>query len=188
LGDIERRGARCRHGESIRSMVRVLVQNRHKLNSKAEPGRLLGFDQPNLKAYRVMSFEGVFVRSRDIVAQEDFEFKADRSMQDFEIEAGNTQPKSSSPTPVTTTSPVSIPAAVPVPTMNFLPPDCTAPVSIPSQEFPAQDNTLRDNTLYPEDDDNSQQAAHGHCSARINRENLRLGSSLLLKDRATMRL
>jgi transposase InsO family protein len=157
VGTVKVFGAPC--------MVKVPDQKRHKLNLKAEPGRLLGFDQPNLKAYRVLTFKGVLVQSRDIVAQEYFESKADRRMQYFEIEAGITQPKPSSPTPVTTTSPVSIPAAVPVPSINSSPPDCTAPVSIPTLGLSGPDNTLQS----PEDDETSQQTAHGHRSTRINK-------------------
>jgi hypothetical protein len=65
-------------------MVKIPDEKRNKLQAKAEHGRLLGFDQPNTKAYKVLTAHGTVTRSRDIVVNEEFESKVDRDMLDFD--------------------------------------------------------------------------------------------------------
>jgi transposase InsO family protein len=118
-------------------MVRVPDQKRHKLQPKSEPGRILGFDLPNLKAYKVLTSSGEVVRSRDVIAQEDFESKADRIMYDFETDIGiipTPAPATSVPTTTIPTIPTLAPSAV-VPTPDK---SASSSESIPSPEAEQQ--------------------------------------------------
>jgi hypothetical protein len=73
-------------------MVKVHDQKRHKLEFKAQPGRIRGFDLPNTNAYRVLIEVGKIFQSRDVTVDENFESKVDRRMLDFEGDAGISYP------------------------------------------------------------------------------------------------
>jgi hypothetical protein len=49
-------------------MVKVPDPRRHKLDPNAQPRRLLGFDLPNTKAYKVLTSRNVVVKSREVEA------------------------------------------------------------------------------------------------------------------------
>jgi hypothetical protein len=120
-------------------IVKIPDEKRNKLQATAEPGRLLGFDLPNTKAYKVLTAHGIVTRSRYIFVNEEFESKADRDMLDFDdaIAAAPTVPLAATPTqtvpPVGQSTapratPPDVPATttVPVPT----PPDPVIPASV----------------------------------------------------------
>jgi hypothetical protein len=69
-------------------MVMVPDEKRHKLEFKAQTGRLIGFDWPNTKAYLVLIEGGKIFQSRDVTVDEKFESKVDKRMPDFEEDAG----------------------------------------------------------------------------------------------------
>jgi hypothetical protein len=114
-------------------MVKIPDERRHKLQMKTEPGKLLGFDLPNMKAYRVLTTGGKVIPNRDITADEDFESKATTYMLDFEDEAGIT------PTPAPP-SPLAAPPASPAPPA---PADTSVPEDPPDgeKEDPADPGT-----------------------------------------------
>jgi hypothetical protein len=60
----------------LKKNCRAQDENHNKLEPKTVSGRLLWFDLPNTKAYKVLTANGVIRRSRDVIVQEDFESKA----------------------------------------------------------------------------------------------------------------
>jgi hypothetical protein len=112
-------------------MVKIPDEKGNKLQAKAEPGRLLGFDLPNTKAYKVLTAHGTVTRSRDVVDNEEFESKADRDMLDFDdaIAAPPTVPLAVPPTP---TEPSIGQSTAPLAT----PPDVPAAPTVPDPVIP----------------------------------------------------
>jgi transposase InsO family protein len=158
-------------------MVKVPDQRRHKLQFKTEPGRLLGFDLPNTKSYRVVLSSGKITRSRDIVPDETFQSQADQRMHELDIElTGSTYAPTPQPTlpPPATPQPTLPPPATPQPSLP--PPAAAAPVGVTGS--PAEET------------DRSAQTSAGHRSSRSNKgvPPVRLGPVLVAGTGPSFRL
>ena len=144
-------------------MVKIPDEKRHKLEFKTEPGRLLGFDLPNTKAYKVLTSSGTVTQSRDVTVNEDFESKADKRMLNSEIDMGI------APTPEVDDTPPPPPApALPAPALTVddtPPPPDAAPSSSAAQPPGAQDATLHEES----DTEDLPQTGSHHRSSRENK-------------------
>jgi hypothetical protein len=156
---------------SARLALKVLDQRRHKLQHKTQPGRLLGFDLPNVKSYKVLTASGI-IRSRDITVDEEFTSHADVGMSNFDDEIGISPPvvHPVAPTIAPETSTSTATAAAPTTSTPPAPAtqDSVTPTDAPSFNAPVSNAA----PLPPYDptagEDYSPQTAAHHRSSRGN--------------------
>jgi transposase InsO family protein len=156
-------------------MVKVPDQRRNKLQHKTQPGRLLGFDLPNVKSYRVLTASGI-IRSRDITVDEEFTSHADVGMSNFDDEIGIApavvhpvapticiEPKTSTSTATAASPTTSTP---PAPAIASATEDLVAPTDAPSSNPPVSTAAPRPPYDPTAGENDSPQTAAHHRSSR----------------------
>jgi transposase InsO family protein len=121
----------------------VQVPIRHKQQFKDEPGVLLGFDLPNLEAYRVLTKRRQVVVRRTVTVNEFFEPHADRMMHEgMPYDDDDADDKNEAADPPQIQRPSQTPSP---PTQET----SAADTSVQETSPPTQETSAADNTLQP---------------------------------------